>query len=61
MMSARETATQYDEEGAEEEYGQEERPAGSAGAASEDSTLRRFTASCVALRRINSLLMAPMT
>ena len=49
-MSARETATQYDEEGAEEEYGQEERPAGSAGAASEDSTLRRFTASCVALR-----------
>jgi len=55
MMSARETATLNEEEGAEEEEGREE------GVASEGSTQGCFAASCVALLQIDSLLMAPLT
>jgi len=58
MMSARETSTLEDEEGADEEEG---RMIGAAWAASVVFTQGRFAASCVALLRIDSLLMAPMT
>ena len=61
MMSARETTTRDKEEGAEVEEGQEKRATGFAGAASVGSTCSRFVASCAALQRIDSLLMAPMT
>ena len=47
MMSARETMTQGEEEGVEEEKGQEEGVIGLAGAALEGSTHGRFAASCV--------------
>ena len=60
-MLAREITARDEEEGADEEEGQEERVVGSAGAASEGSTCGRFAASCAALLRIDSLLMAPMT
>ena len=60
MMSARETTTRGEEEGAKEGKGREEGAVGLAGAALEGSTSGRFAASCVALRRIDSLLMAPM-
>ena len=61
MMSTRETATRDKEEGAEVEEGREKRATGFAGAASVGSARSRFVASCAALQRIDSLLMAPMT
>jgi len=60
MISAREIVTRDEEEGAEDEEGQEEGATRLVGAALEGSTSGRFAASCVALRRIDSLLMAPM-
>ena len=60
MMSARETTTRGEEEGAKEEKGREEWAVGLAGAAFEGSTHDRFATSCAALHRIDSLLMAPI-
>ena len=50
-----------EEEGVEDEECQEEGAAGSIGATLEGFTRSHFVASCVALRQIDSLLMAPMT
>jgi len=50
-----------EEEGADEEEGWEEGVAGFVGATSEASTQGRFTVSCAALLRIDSLHMAPVT
>ena len=50
-----------EEEGADEEKGRGEGATWSARATSEGSTRGRFAASYAALRRIDSLLMAPMT
>ena len=61
MMSAKETATLDEEEGAEEEKDQEEGAAGLAEAASVGSTCSRFAVSYAALLQVDSLLMAPVT
>ena len=60
MISAREIVTRDEEEGAEDEKGREEGATRLAKAALEGSTSSRFAVSCAALRRIDSLLMAPM-
>ena len=52
--------TRDEEEGAEDEEGREEGATRLARAALEGSTSGRFAVSCAALRRIDSLLMAPM-
>ena len=61
MMLVRETAARYEEEGVEDEEGRVEGFARSTGVASESSTYGHFAASYAALRRIDSLLMAPKT
>ena len=61
MILAKETAAQDKEEVVDEEECREEGAAWSARAASEGSTCDRFVASYAALRRIDSLLIAPMT
>ena len=50
-----------EEGGVEDEEGREEGAVGFARTASEGSTHGGFAVSCVTLRRIDSLLMAPMT
>ena len=60
MIFVRETTARGEEEGVEEEEGREEGATGLARAASEGFTCAHFAASCSALRRIDSSLMAPM-
>ena len=61
MISTKEITARDEEEGVEDEEGQKEGAARLAGAASEGSTHDHFISSCATLRRIDSLLMAPMT
>ena len=61
MISTRKTAAQDEEEGAYEERGREEGATKLVRAALEGATHGSFAVSCAALRRIDSLLIAPMT